>query len=167
MDQIKFKTHLQKMTVELVEGTQRQVKNKLSLNIAYIIRPNVRSSSPHLNLSELTKLSELNQLREKALTLEEAVQVLHVDNKVPLWINATVCHSSRKQTLIELNCSRRLRSDDELFHAVDKYAPFHPLIPLPPYHEAGKRFDINWQQQTWKLAWHRWLWKWKNRKKLT
>jgi hypothetical protein len=50
--------------------------------------------------------------------------------------------------VIDLFCSRRFRTEDELNHVADQYPPFHPLIPIPPDSlriEQDGNYDINYQ----------------------
>jgi hypothetical protein len=84
------------------------------------------------------------------LFIDQAIDLLYHDNKVPLWINTTVHESKNDFTVIHLFCSRRLRSEEELFYKTVKYPPFNVLVPILPdplRKDIDGKFDINWKKK--------------------
>ncbi|MCR9248895.1 MAG: hypothetical protein NXI20_00670 [bacterium] len=154
-----FKERLVNSTKFLLEFTQSLVVNSLSENVKYLIEPNVRDTSDHLNKKEQEKLKELSELGKTLLNVDQITEVLFVNGLVPLWINIEVYNAKKGRTIIKLNCSRRLRSDSDLNHIAEEHPPFHPLVPLPPWHKKGEKFNINWKQQSFKRKWYYWKWK--------
>jgi len=145
MEKEKFLDHLNRSSEFLIDFTKEKVVNSLSKNLKYVIKVNEYSDSPHLTNYERGILSKLKSYRNIILTKDDVVGLLWNDNKVPLWINSSVIKTSPEETIIELTISRRLRSEEDLNYKADIYAPFHPLIPLPPNLENDQKFDINWK----------------------
>lgn len=164
MEQKEFKLRLEASTKKLLEFTQAMVTNEISEDVVYLIEPNRREASPHLNVNELKKLKKLNRIEGKLFNSSEVASLLYDSQKVPLWINGEVHRSSSKKTIVILICSRRYRHEKELNYKVDKYPPFHLLVPLPPWHKENEKFNVNWKFQVLKRKWHALIWKWKNRK---
>lgn len=142
------------------------VTNLISENVEFLIEPNCREISEHLNEKELNKLVELNKLEGKLLDSKEVSSLLYDSGQVPLWINTEIYRSSKNKTKIKLICSRRFRDEMDLNHKMDEFPPFHLLVPLPPWQKDEEKFNINWRHQTLKRKWHALTWKWRYRKKL-
>ncbi|MFT5750988.1 MAG: hypothetical protein ACI828_001602 [Flavobacteriales bacterium] len=120
----------------------------------------------HLNERELDKLKQLNQLEEHLFNSDEAVALLNDLGHVPLWIHLEVNRSTKEPTIIKLICSRRLRNDKDLNDLGDQFPPFHPVVPSPPWHKEGDKFNVNWKYQMLKIKWHALIWKWRYKKEL-
>jgi len=117
--------------------------NSFSSNYRFCIRPNTVTVDSHLSQNEIELHDHLLKTVDKYLTDQEVIALLWKNNKVPLWINASILKSSDKWTTIELVTSRRLRTENELNHVADQFPPFHIQIPLPPFPVDGNKFDIN------------------------
>lgn len=154
MEISEFEYRLVESSMELIEATQKLVTNSLSVRLRFLIEPNDRQESSHLDEMEKEQLKRLNNLEGQLLTAEEASNAMMVDGKVPLWINVAVHRSRRGETIVGLQCSRRLRDESEMNAGVDKYPPFHPLIPLPPWHKETEQFNVNWKHQKLKRKWY-------------
>lgn len=159
MDQKEFKYRLDESTKKLIVFTRTMVSNSISENVEYLIEPNCRESSDHLNESELNKLKELNKLEGKLFSNDEVNNLLFDSGRVPLWINSEVHKSRSKKTIIKLICSRRFREDAELFHNADEFPPFHPLVPFPPGYREGDIFNLNRRDLMRKWAAFKWKWR--------
>lgn len=146
MEKEKFEKQLREATIEVVNFTLRYCSNELCENYEYVIVPNVRDKSGHLNKEELKTLSLWNKKQNKRLPFEQVINLLYNNGRVPLWINITVYQSLGSMTVIELLCSRRLREEQELMHK-DKIPPFNILISLPPAYNGVQdvKFDVNWR----------------------
>lgn len=166
MEQQEFKYRLSESTKMLIECTQSMVTDSISKNVEYLIEPNIRDASKHLNERELDKLKQLNQLGEHLCNTDEVVALLNDLGLVPLWINLEVNRSTKKQTIVKLICSRRLRNGKDLNDLVDQFPPFHPVVPSPPWHKEGDKFNVNWKHQRLKIKWHALTWKWRYEKEL-
>jgi hypothetical protein len=150
MDTSKFKEHLDNSLKLLLDITRQHCYNNFSENFSFIIEPSGREFHEGLSAFEKKNLIKLNRYADKLLTVDQVVDLLCHDNKVPLWINTTVYESKEKLTVIHLFCSRRLRHDNELFYNAVKYPPFNTLVPLPPdplRKDINGKFDINWKKQ--------------------
>jgi hypothetical protein len=145
-----FKENLDKSLKLLVDITSQNCYNNISENFKFIIQPSGQDFHNGLNDYEKNNLVHLNKFLEKHLTLDQAISLLYHDNKVPLWINTTVYECKSDLTIIHLFCSRRLRSDEDLFYQAVKYPPFNVLVPLPPdplRKDIDGKFDINWKKK--------------------
>ena len=150
MDSLKFRLHFNNSLKLLVDLTRQYCYNDISETFKFVIQPSGTDFHDGLNDFEKKNLTTINRLVDKFLTVDEVVDLLCHDNKVSLWINATVYESKPDLTIIQLLCSRRLRHDNELFYKAVKYPPFNVLVPIPPdslRQDIKGKFDINWQKQ--------------------
>lgn len=151
MDETKFRQHLDTATFHLIEFTEKFCLNNFSNNYKYIITPSSRTfknDHEHLNPEEIAVLKTWNKNQDKLLQAEQVVNLLHHDNKVPIWIDISVYEARPDVTVIDLLCSRRLREESELMHPA--IPPFHLVVALPLNHvdvEISGKFDINWQKR--------------------
>ncbi|MBC3845446.1 hypothetical protein H8K90_03555 [Winogradskyella echinorum] len=164
MEELEFKYRLIESSKKLIEFTETLVFNSISKNIEYLIELNSRMVSNHLNSSELEKLKEINILKDKPQSIEQVISVLYNSGLVPLWINSEVYRSTNHKTIIRLICSRRFRIEEDLNSLVNKFPPFHIVVPLPPWGKEGVKFNVNWRHQYLKRKWYALIWKLKNRK---
>lgn len=160
MEARELKHRLDESTKFLIDFTESMITNSLSRNVVYLIEPNSRVQSNHLNARELKKLEEFISVEGELLTADQVVQMLLVDGLVPRWINIEVDKSKTNVTIVKLLTSRRFRGKSELNIGIDKYPPFHPLVPMPPKHKNGEKFDINFKQPNPKRKWYSWIWPW-------
>ena len=145
-----FKEHLDNSLKLLVDITRQHCYNNISDNFKFLIQPSRSDFHNGLNDYEKNNLVRLNKFLDKHLSIEQVIDLLYHDNKVPLWINTTVYESKNDLTVIHLFCSRRLRSDKELFHKAVKFPPFNVLVPIPPdplRKDIDGKFDINWKKK--------------------
>ncbi|MFL9483855.1 hypothetical protein ACI6Q2_13845 [Chitinophagaceae bacterium LWZ2-11] len=150
MDILTFRQRLDNSLKLLLNITRQYCYNDISDNFKFIIEPSGTDFHHDLNDYEKKNLTILNQLGDSLLSVEQIIDLLYHNNKVPLWINTTVYESKKDLTVIHLLCSRRLRHDNELFHQAVKYPPFNILVPIPPdplRKEINGKFDINWKKQ--------------------
>jgi hypothetical protein len=150
MDASKFRQHLDKSLVLLLDITKQLCYNEISENFKFIIHPSGREFHDGLNAFEKKNLIKLNSYADKLLNVDQVVNLLCHGDKVPLWINTTVYESREHLTVIHLLCSRRVRHDNELFYKAVEYPPFNVMVPLPPdplRKDINGKFDINWKKQ--------------------
>jgi len=150
MEKEKFSHNFTSAIAFLIDFTKQYCFNELSKNYKFIITPNSRNVSDHLNVEEKNKLEQLNKFQNRLLSQSEATDLLFQKGKVPLWINIAVRESKPDITVIDLFCSRRFRTEDELNHVADQYPPFHPLVPVPPDSlriEQDGKYNINYQKR--------------------
>jgi hypothetical protein len=121
--------------------------NTLARNCQFLVGTATPDAHKGMDLLEVGQLVRLNNHNGKYLTAQQVVDLLWVKDKVPLYINMEVHESRPNLTLVYLLCSRRLRSEEHLYHQIDTYPPFHILVPLPPGYQKGAKFDINFQKQ--------------------
>jgi hypothetical protein len=145
-----FKQNLEHSLTLLLNITRQECYNDIAENFKFIIEPSGKEFHDGLNSYEKQNLLKLNQYRGRVLVVGQILDLLCHDNKVPLWINATVYETKENLTVIHLLCSRRLRHNGELFHQAVQYPPFNVLVPLPPdslRKGIDNKFDINWKKQ--------------------
>ncbi|MFZ6051533.1 hypothetical protein [Halocola ammonii] len=159
MKEEELRNRLVKSTEKLILLSQDLVSNSLSGNTKFLIEPNDRTESEHLNEKEIQKLHEFNQLEGQLFDFDETSELLVDEGIVPLWVNSEIVHSTKERTVVKLICSRRLREEGELNNLVSEFPPFQPLFSLPPWFQVGKKFDINWRHQKFKRLWYSLTWK--------
>ncbi|MEO6357246.1 MAG: hypothetical protein ABIO56_11485 [Ferruginibacter sp.] len=150
MDKEKFREHFICVTKYLIGFTKEYCYNNLADTYKFIVIPSSRTADKHLNEREIKILKIVNKFQDKLLTVEQVIDLLHQENRVPSWINIEIYEATSRLTVISLFCSRRFSDDNELNYKVDKYPPFHPLIPMPPDHlkiEKDGKFDVNWKKR--------------------
>lgn len=148
MDKVKFKHHLNEATKLLFEFTKTICYNDLHDNCRYLITPNSRTADEHLSEKEIVILKTWNQYEGELLTANQIIDLLHHNNKVPVWIDMTIYEARPDVTVIDLFCSRRLRDETELMHP--GVPPFHVQVSIPPENlktEIKGRFDVNWKKK--------------------
>lgn len=152
MDKVTFREHLDRATIMLAEFTKTLCYNDIAENYKYRITPNtttVNKDDEHLTEGEITVLNIWNKYKNETMTADRIVDLLHHDNKVPVWINTTIYEARLDLTIIDLFCSRRLRDDNELYHQ-GQIMPFHLQVPIPPDQlkiEKNVKFDLNWKKR--------------------
>jgi hypothetical protein len=166
MEQKEFKYRLDESTKKLIKFTQSMVTNSISENVKYLIEPNCRETSEHLNKQELNKLMELNRVERKQFNSQEVSDMLYEFGQVPLWINTEVFRSTKNMTTIKLICSRRFRNEKDLNYKADEFPPFHPLVSLPPWKKESEKFNVNWKHQALKRKWFALICKWRYKQDL-
>ncbi len=164
MESQDFQYRLERSTQKLIELAQGQVTNRLAAHVEYLVHPNRTEDSPHLNDTERAQLAKLLAVAGTALSAEQVTALLLVSGHAPLWINSEIQRSTTKRTVVSLQVSRRLRTEEHMNSVVDELLPFHPLVALPPWRKEGVRFNINWPHQLFKRRWYarisRWLNSW-------
>jgi len=152
MNKLQLRKNLEKASLNLIVLAEESYSNIFSTNFKYLLRPNVRSvdlRNNHLNNLEIKNLAIWNRYANQKLDKEEIVDLLIKDEKVPVWINISIIESQKDYTLIELLCSRRLRTEQDLIHK-GEWTPFHLLIDnsteMSAKNNEGK-FDINLKKQ--------------------
>lgn len=152
MDKITFRQHIDEATKLLVDFTKTLCFNDIADNYKYRITPSARTvdkDDDHLNEYEIAVLKIWNTHENKILTTDQIVDLLHHNNTVPVWIDATIYEARKDLTVIDLFCSRRLRNDNELYHQ-GKIMPFHLQVSTPPDQlkiEKDGKFDVNWKKR--------------------
>jgi len=160
LDKKEFRYRLRSISKELLEFAQPFVKNELNTSIIlYRIEADDPTFSNHLNDYETLKLQEINSLKNQICTEDKAVDILCFNEKTPLWINVEIFKSSKKDTIINLSCSRRFVLEEKLNKKVTLFPPFKKGIQLPPWYVKEREFNINWKHQTWKRKWYQLMWR--------
>ncbi len=145
MTKEKFNPNLNGAIDSLIGLTRTLCSNSFSFQYRFVIRTNIEAVDSHLDHEEVLFHNQVMSYKDKFLTDKEVIDLLWTNDKVPLWINASVLQSSKAWTTIELVTSRRLRSENELNKVADQFPPFHIQVPLPPGQVTGEKFDINWR----------------------
>jgi hypothetical protein len=147
-----FKDNLNSAVILLSELTASLCSNSLSRNLRFSIKPNARTLDSHLSQDEINFHNKVLGKSGDYLNEQEVADFLWTNDKVPLWINISISEAHDDWTTVELLTSRRLRTEKDLNHVVDKFPPFHIQVPLPPNHLDGVKFDINWKTQSQKRS---------------
>ncbi|HAF29513.1 MAG TPA: hypothetical protein DCG75_10740 [Bacteroidales bacterium] len=156
MDRDTFKNRLETAGKTAVDFARKFVWNKLSDNLIFVIQPNSLEISEYLNETEKQNLRERISELDEQLNLEEAIDRLFLNEKVPVWIDCSVIKSKKNHSVIQLLTSRRFRTDSELHHQSELYPPFHVNIQNPPYFDidSKEKFEANWRYKKIQFAWN-------------
>ena len=152
MDKKTLKQHLDQATTMLLDFTKTLCYNDISDNYKYRITPSSRTvdkDDERLTNNEIAVLNIWNKYENNVFTADQIVDLLHHDNKVPVWVDITIYEARQDVTIFDLFCSRRLRDDNELYHQ-GEIMPFHLQVAMPPDHlkiERNGKFDLNWKKQ--------------------
>lgn len=147
MDRETFKNRLELASESALRLAREFTYNEIAENLNYRINPNSLDLSDHLTDIEKENLNCRKREINKNFKIDEVIDRLTIEDKVPIWINCSVIRSTRKFTTIELFTSRRFRTDSDLYHKSENYPPFHAVISLPPYTpiDSKEKFDLNWR----------------------
>jgi hypothetical protein len=150
MIKTKFTQHLNGASISLIDFTKTYCFNEFSDNFQYIISESGGTdiqNMGHLSEKEIAVSATWRTFKGKVMTANQIVELLHHDNKVPLWIDISVYESRSDSTVIQMFCSRRLREEKELMHP--GLPPFHLQVAMPPDQlkvEVDGKFDVNWKK---------------------
>ncbi len=151
MEKEKFRLHLDKATKALIDFTKSLCYNEFAANYRYITEPCSRTIAPedkHLDMKEHAVLADWNTYRDELLTAGKVIELLHHNNRVPVYIDMYVYETKPSLTVIKLNCSRRLREEKDLMHP--GFPPFHLQVATPIDSlkiEKDGKFDVNWKKR--------------------
>jgi len=144
----RFTEQLNAATAALLQLTSQHCHHALSLKLQIFNRAVRQKPHDGMDQTAISCLKIINRQGNKLLSATGVIQLLCVDNKVPLWINATVYKRLDKATVIPLFCSRRLSVKVERHNAV-KHPSLNIQVPLPPNFDAknfDNKFDVNWKK---------------------
>lgn len=151
MDKNTFQKHLEMATSIVLPFTREMLINPLLLNYLYFIFPNQSYDGNPLNEDEEIypdeSLPSDNHL--PPMDIENVVNHLWRNEKVPEWINISVHSYDDNYTYLQLLCCGRFTALEQLlYHSYEGYPPFHVLSPsIPPNWESVEKsgkFDLYW-----------------------
>jgi hypothetical protein len=146
-----FQDRLVEASEKAISWAREHVFNPLPSSYLYLLYPNQSYDSNPLEGDEEIFPEESLPDRKflGPLNVEQVVEYLWRNGKVPEWVNVTVQAYDEHYSYLELLCCGRFTTLEEmLYHKLEGYQPFHMLSPnLPPnwesVEESGK-FDIYW-----------------------
>ncbi|WP_405368950.1 hypothetical protein [Nonlabens sp. Asnod2-A12] len=118
------------------------VKDKLKSDFRYDIILNY--SNDDTAMEQFDFYPEDNDKRFFNLNENEVVDILCRKNKVPVWIDISVCKVDRKFTTFNLLCAGRYSDNpDEYYYKKNGSGPFGIKSPnFPPGHNKDKKFKL-------------------------
>jgi hypothetical protein len=153
MDRSTFETHLRSAAQQAVTFARQHVLQPLPDALEFLVYPNLSyDGNPRVG-DEATFPDE--SLAEGEChgpwTVEQVVNFLWRDGKVPEWIDVAVQSEHDDRTVLGLSCCGRFTAQEELlYHRVpDGIPPFSVKSPnVPPGWEtieASGKFDLHWR----------------------
>ena len=129
MTKIEFLFHLQGASFQALKFAEKHVKTELKTNFKYNVIFADENANPKMKLD---------------LTDQQVVDVLYINEKIPIWIDINVLKSSRKETTFNLLSSKDYSNNkDEYYYNHNGSGPFGVKSPiLPPNYEEGKKFKL-------------------------
>ena len=151
MEKVLFQSHLIKASTNAIDWARQHVTNTLPSAYRYLLYPNQSyDRNPLQGDEEVFPGDSLPAGKFLGpLNVEQTVDYLWRNLKVPEWINVTVKASDTDYSYLELKCCGRFTAQIEmLYHEAEGFQPFHVLSPsVPPKWEsleASGKFDIYW-----------------------
>ena len=141
MNKKKFRTHLQNSSLSAVEFAKKYITNTMPTEFRYDVLLQGAEKKEELDGQHALVSHSID---EKDLSIEEAIELLYRDSKIPIWINICVIRVNKKYTSLQLLCSNYITSDEtELYYIENGNPPFGVKSPLlAPDFEEGKKFRI-------------------------
>lgn len=129
MTKEEFLFRLQGASFLALKFAENYVKNKLYTEFRYdvtLIKPENRSK-------------EFHEIRE-----DEAADLIFKEGRVPTWIDISVSKVKKKQTIINLLCSRDYSDKKEdLYYTEGGSEPFGIKSPILPFwYKEGQKFKL-------------------------
>jgi hypothetical protein len=152
LDRDEFAARLDRAMAALLQATEQHCTNRLVPELRFTQSLGRHDGDMHdgMDASSIALLHARTQRANDLLTKNDLIGLLFVDGRVPRYINAEVWRAEPDRTIVQLLISRRLATDAELYHSVDRDPPFHVLVAIPPEYalpeKAGMKWDVNWRK---------------------
>jgi hypothetical protein len=158
MDRERFTKHLLEATEVVLPFSRTFLVDPLPDDCRYLVSPNISyDGNPLEGDEEIFPQESLPGGKHLGpFNIDEVVDLLHRNEKVPEWINVTVHSYDSTFTYLQLLCCGRFTAQDEyLYHKPEGFPPFHGLGPnLPPDWESVEkdgRFELGWLENRNKI----------------
>ncbi len=146
MDKASFTEQLREASLCARDFAARHVVNSLPESARYLVHLNRSCDENPLRPGEHVFPDDV--ARHGAcvgpLAAAEVVALLCRDNRVPEWIDISVCRTDTEHTYFDLLCCGRFTDDPALLYYPEGFAPFgikSPIFP-PRWKEADGKFDL-------------------------
>ena len=151
MDRNSFRESLAGASENAISWARQHVINALPSDYLYLLFPNQSfDENPLVGDEEIFPAESLPDRKYLGpLNLEQVVDYLWRNEKVPEWIDISVQACDNQHSYLQLLCCGRFTALDEmLYHRQQGNPPFHVVSPnLPPNWEGVEKsgkFDLYW-----------------------
>ncbi len=147
MDRILFQQRFEQASARAREFARRFVEEALPDELCLRVQLNASYDGNPLRGDEVVYPGDAGTERARGLVrcrVDQAVEALWRDGKVPEWINLSVIGVRPEATVLEALCCGRYTAQEELlYHKPGGLPPFHILGPaLPVGYEESSRFSL-------------------------
>lgn len=168
----RFYINLINATETVYPFTMEMVSNPLPNRFKYFVK--IKSAhNENLNHKEfLFPHEEYLDQKSDPLTARDVVELLWMDEAIPVWINMQIEDYDEQHTHVSLICSGRYSKHLECsYHLDEGYPPFHvqsPPLPTITYNKRKKRrnyskkFDLHWNKKSQQLGFYTRILNWFN-----
>ena len=129
MTKIEFLFHLQGASYQALKFAECYVKTELKTNFKYNVIFADDNADPKIKLNLIDK---------------EVIDILYINDKIPIWIDINVLKSSKSETTFNLLCSKDYSNNkEEYYYNRNGSGPFGVKSPiLPPNYKEGEKFEF-------------------------
>ena len=165
MDRGLFGERLRAASACVVGFAREYVRQELPDEVAFRVYPNQSCDDKPRRGDEVVFPADSLPMGEflGPWSVEEVIECLWRDGKVPEWIDAAVEAVNERQSIVGLHCCGRFTASQELlYYQSGDVAPFGLKSPAwPPGWESVEvsgRFDLHWRLQKYKKNswWRSW-----------
>ena len=137
-----FHSQLLAATFSALRYGQTHVKNRLPINVTYIVILN-QSYDVNRKSDEIVYPEDAGRI-ETYLSDKAVVDLLYREGRCPQWIDISVAGADRNITLIRMLCCGRYHGDESRMYYYDGgLQPFGIISPdLPVDWKAGEKFRL-------------------------
>lgn len=146
-----FRKNLIISSERVVKFTRNYVLNVLPDEIRFVVYLGVSNDANPLDDGEQVYPNDYSERKRFFSDVDDVVELLFREGKVPEWINVTVDSEDGESTKVKLECCGRFSDRKEhMYPSPSGISPFHILGPaLPPWFDKNskKKFDLYWDEE--------------------
>ncbi|MFP9113978.1 hypothetical protein ACLI1A_08540 [Flavobacterium sp. RHBU_3] len=142
-----FIKHLDDSLLLLVDFTGRYCYNTISTTFMFIIEPSGYDYHSGMHEFEKQNFDRILLYDKKQITKDALVDLLHIDEHIPNWINICIDQSTSKKTVIRVLAAREWRTFKDALEDYPTREIFHSTVSIPTGVEIDsgnfKKYDVN------------------------
>ena len=153
-----IKNEILKTSHKTIGYAREKCINNFSENIEFVIR---KFDASNLNYPEMLKLRKKIYEETPKLSIDEVVQELTEELNDLSWIDLILYKAEKNKSIFEVQLIKK-PTGAEIVNI-----SFHGGFPIPQYAaNSVKKFDINWQQNSFGHKWKQFWWKVKTKQEI-
>jgi len=150
-----IKNNILKTSQKTIGIAREKCLYNFSENVEFVIR---KFDASDMNYSEMLKLRKKIYEETPKLSIVEVVQKLTEELNDLSWIDLILYKAEKNKSIFEVQLIKKPK--DKPTDAETMNISFHGGFPIPQYaSNTVKKFDINWQQNSFEHKWKQFWWK--------